>query len=372
MKIDRLSRTDGVWKISLSTEDEQDISRLWIHEYQMRFGTALLKMGGIAGVGTNEEHRNKGYSRHVMEDSTAFMTENGFDVAMLFGIPDFYPKFGYATVLPETWIELDTEEAQAAVSTYQIQKFETGDVPTILALYAADNAERTGTPLRDEARWKEFKMGSNFGVVAAPFVLLNEASEVIGYFVCDETEEKCILCDIGFQDGTVFETIVCFLADRAKRVGAEQIRCSMPADHPFAIFCRRYGCRTNTDNPKNRGGMMRIINQSSVLKRITGELEKRLRRSAHLSQWSGKILISTDLGQDCLGIDRGRVAYTNSKANAFHLEIPQDKLIQLIMGRRSIEDLAVEPDVSVTGGIIPILETLFPLDYPHVWWPDRF
>ena len=372
MKIDRLSRTDGIWQISLSTEDEQDISRLWIHEYQMRFGTARLKLGGIAGVGTNEEHRNRGYSRRVMEDSTAFMTENGFDVAMLFGIPDFYPKFGYATALPETWVELDTAEAQAAVSTYQTRKFESGDVPKILALYAANNADRTGTPLRDGTRWKEFKMGSNFGIDADPFVVLNEAGEVIGYFVCDETEENCILCDIGFQNRTIFETIVRFLGDRAKRIGAAQIKCSMPADHPFAIFCRRYGCQTNTQNPKNRGGMMRIINQSSTLKRITGELEKRLRRSAHLSQWSGKILISTELGQDCLGIDRGRVAHTSSKANAFRLGVPQDKLIQLIMGRRSIEDLAVEPDVSVTGGIIPVLDALFPLGYPHVWWPDRF
>ena len=372
MKIDRLLQTDNIWKISLSTDDQQDVSRLWLHEYQMRFGTALLKLGGIAGVGTIEEHRNRGYSRHVMEDSTAFMIENGFDVAMLFGIPDFYPKFGYATVLPETWVELDTEETQAATSTYQIRKFETEDVPTILGLYAANNAERTGTPLRDETRWKEFKMGSNFGIVADPFVVLNEADEVIGYFVCDDTKENCILCDIGFQNRTIFETVVHFLGDRANRIGAAQIRCSMPADHPFALFCRRYGCRTNTDNPKNRGGMMRIINQSSTLKGITGELEKRLRRSAHLSQWSGKILIATELGQDCLGIDRGRVAHTHSKANAFHLEVPQHKLIQLMMGRRSIEDLAIEPDVSVTGGIIPILAALFPLDYPHVWWPDRF
>ena len=372
MKIDRLLQTDGIWKISLSTKDEQDVSRLWIHEYQMRFGTARLKLGGIAGVGTNEEHRNKGYSRRIMQDSTAFMTENGFDVAMLFGIPDFYPKFGYATALPETWMELDTEDVQAAVSTYRVRKFETGDVPTILALHAANNAERTGTPLRDEARWKEFKMGSNFGIDADPFVVLNEAGEVIGYFVCDQTEDKCILCDIGLQNRTIFETIVRFLGDRAERVGAAQIECSMPADHPFAIFCRRYGCRTNTHNPKNRGGMMRIINQSSTVKRIAGELEKRLRRSAHLSQWSGKILISTELGQDCLGIDRGRVVHTSSKANAFHLEIPQDKLIQLMMGRRSIEDLAIDPDVSVTGGIIPVLGTLFPLGYPHVWWPDRF
>ena len=372
MRIDRLLQSDNVWKISLSTEDEQDVSRLWLNEYRMRFGTTQLRMGGIAGVGTNEEHRNKGLARRVMDDSTAMMIDNGFDVAMLFGIPNFYPEFGYATVLPETWVELDTEAAEAAASTYQIRKFEVGDVPKILDLYAANNAERAGTPVRDETRWKEFKMGSDFGVVADPFVVLNEVGEVIGYFVCDDTEENCILCDIGFQDRTIFETIVRFLADRAKRIGAAQIECSMPADHPFAIFCRRYGCRTNTHNPKDRGGMMRIINQSSTLKGVTGELEKRLRRSAHLSQWSGKILISTELGQDCLGIDRGRVAHTQSKANAFYLEIPQDKLIQLMMGRRSIEDLAIDPDVSVTGGIIPVLETLFPLGYPHVWWPDRF
>ena len=145
MKIDRLLRTDNVWKISLSTEDEQDVSCLWIHEYQMRFGLAQLKLGGIAGVGTIEEHRNRGYSRRVMEDSTAFMTENGFDVAMLFGIPNFYPKFGYATVLPETWVELDTEEAQTAAPTYQVRQFEIRDAPKILALYAANNVERTGT-----------------------------------------------------------------------------------------------------------------------------------------------------------------------------------------------------------------------------------
>ena len=213
-----------------------------------------------------------------------------------------------------------------------------------------------------------------------PYVVLNAAGKVIGYFVCDGLdvlrnmiEENCILCDIGFQDRTIFETVVRFLADRANHSGAgARIKCHMPADHPFAIFCRRYGCRTNTYNPKNHLGMMRIINQSSTLKRITGELEKRLRRSADLLQWSGKILISTDLGQDCLEIDRGSVAHTNSKANAFYLEIPQDKLIQLIMGRRSIEDLAVEPDVSVGEVIIPVLETLFPLGHPHVWWPDRF
>lgn len=45
---------------------------------------------GMGGVGTKEEHRGKGCARKVIEDSNAFMQEEGFAVAMLFGTRDFY------------------------------------------------------------------------------------------------------------------------------------------------------------------------------------------------------------------------------------------------------------------------------------------
>jgi len=392
----------SVMWVMLKTEDNKQLSGLGLREFQMRFGSANLKMGGIEGVNTTEGYRNKGYSRRVMEATIAHMNENGFDVSMLFGIPNFYHKFGYATVIPEIWIDFRREEAQAAVPTYQIRKVEMEDGPKILTLYAANNAQRTGTLVRGETHWKRFNVenprntyGSDFGIYVDPygeksltfgrygasgfdrktidlFVVLDEDDEVIGYFACDATEENCILCDIGFQNETIFETVACFLADRAKRIGASQILCHIPIDHPFAIFCRRYDCLTHIQNWKNSGGMMRIINQSSTLKKITGELEKRLQRDAELSQWRGKLLVSTDLGQDCLEIDQGSIRHTNGQTNGFHLEMPKDKLIQLIMGWRSIRDLAIEPDVSVSAEIIPVLDTLFPLGHPHAWWSDRF
>ncbi len=363
--------------IMLRTEDDKQLSGLGLREYQMRFGFAQLKMGGIEGVNTTEGHRNKGYSRRVMEATMAFMNENGYDVSMLFGIPNFYHKFGYATAIPETYVEFDTKDVPTAAPTYQVRKFQTEDAPKIVDLYSANNAERTGTPLRTGIGWKEFTRRG--GILPDPYVVLNETDEVIGYFVCDGDNAKkdmiarnCTLVDIGFQDRTIFETIAHFLAHGVEYISADRIRCAIPADHPFAIFCRRYGCWTNTYTPKDHMGMMRIINQSSTLKKITGELERRLQRETELSQWSGKILISTDIGQDCLEIDQGSVAHTNNCENGFHLEIPQDKLIQLMMGRRGIKDLAIEPDVWVNVGIIPVLDTLFPLSYPHVWWSDRF
>jgi predicted acetyltransferase len=67
----------------------------------MRIGDAVIRMAGIGDVYTEREHRMKGYMRYLYEDTLTYMTEEGYDVSMLFGIPDFYTKFGYAVCLPQ-------------------------------------------------------------------------------------------------------------------------------------------------------------------------------------------------------------------------------------------------------------------------------
>lgn len=74
----------SVMWVMLLTEDDEQLSGLGLREFQMRFGSAQLKMGGIEGVNTTEGYRNKGYSRRVMEATIAHMNDNGFDVSTLF------------------------------------------------------------------------------------------------------------------------------------------------------------------------------------------------------------------------------------------------------------------------------------------------
>ncbi len=102
MKLKCLKESESNWKITLSTDEEPNISSLWLGEYQMKYGASLLRMGGIGGVGTGEAYRHQGFARRIMDESKAWMSNQDFDVAMLFGIRNFYHKFGYATVLPET------------------------------------------------------------------------------------------------------------------------------------------------------------------------------------------------------------------------------------------------------------------------------
>ena len=61
----------------------------------IRIGHVHLKMGGIGDVSTRRAYRQHGYARKMLEDAVVFMREAGYHFSALFGIPDFYPKFGY-------------------------------------------------------------------------------------------------------------------------------------------------------------------------------------------------------------------------------------------------------------------------------------
>src|SRR5262249_3016322 len=110
-------RPDGHnFTVELLAEGEA-VSSLEVINLVMRIGHCPVRMGGIGGVGTNDKHRNKGYARRVLEYSTQWMAENGFDCATLFGIGDFYDKFGYAACLPDGRVEVATRDAERALPT---------------------------------------------------------------------------------------------------------------------------------------------------------------------------------------------------------------------------------------------------------------
>ncbi len=89
------------------------VSWLIINDLEVKVGKTYLKTGGVGGVGTLEEHRMKGYSRMVMEFSIEYMTRNEYDVSMLFGIPDYYIKWGYASTLPNCKITIPLRNAES-------------------------------------------------------------------------------------------------------------------------------------------------------------------------------------------------------------------------------------------------------------------
>ena len=84
----------------------------------MRIGSAQLRIDGITNVETPEKHRLKGSASRAMGETIWTMESNGYDMSVLFGIPGFYHRFGYAAIFPESWLYVKASNLPRAEAGY--------------------------------------------------------------------------------------------------------------------------------------------------------------------------------------------------------------------------------------------------------------
>lgn len=143
----------GITTVALMRGEERLSSTLVI-PMTMQVGRSRLRMDGIGGVATPEEHRHKGYSRRVLEEAVSFMCSGDAVLTTLYGIPNFYPKYGYATLGPEPIIELQSlEERTSLPEGLAIRAGESGDLPALQRLYRDETATAIGSLVREDDWW---------------------------------------------------------------------------------------------------------------------------------------------------------------------------------------------------------------------------
>ncbi|HID11949.1 MAG TPA: GNAT family N-acetyltransferase [Candidatus Latescibacteria bacterium] len=355
---------EGVCAIKLFS-DGREVSHLYVHDLKVQVGGATVRAGGIGGVWTHEEYRRRGFARRVLEDALDYMREEGHDLSLLFGIPDFYHRFGYASALPECSLSLLEKDLPKDISDFR--KYAEGDRNAVLDIYKENNRLRTGSVVRRPDTWRGFVRGTSWYVDPEVWVLKGGR----GYLVFDATEEHTAVAEVGYSSPEAFPWLAAGVGERARRHGHGEVKLEMPPDHPFAIFLRRYGCRTLQVFPRNGGGMARIVNLEALFSKLSGELSRRLRTS-HMADWEGAISIRTEEGSVGIRAEGGGVEVGPTQPGAPEVVLPQARLIQLLFGYRAAWDVASEEGVFLPPEFLPVAEALFPQGYPYMWWSDRF
>jgi predicted acetyltransferase len=352
---------------------DQPVSSLEIIDYDMRIGSTQVRMAGIGGVHTRREHRMKGYMRALIEDSLAYMAEHGYEVSMLFGISDFYVKFGYASCLPEhkTVIQTrDAEEAQAEARPIRQRKLRAEDMEAVLELYNRNNCDRTCSIVRDPRDFLSFPKGSRYGREADAMVLYSEDRVVRAYAVLDHSREAVNVVEAEAQDECLFPSLLYQFARVAIKRRCGYITLFLPPDHPFARHVQNYGCEQSTQYRKNGGGMMRIIDQQALFQKIAPMLEQRA--ALRGPTFAAAVTIQTNLGTTGIRAARGKLLVNAGEEGEPSVSLSQDRLTQLVVGYRTAQDVLNDPHVESRGEVGPVLDVLFPRGYPYVWLADLF
>ncbi|HEU5315335.1 MAG TPA: GNAT family N-acetyltransferase, partial [Chloroflexota bacterium] len=157
-------REDGGFGLALH-EGERKVASLEVGRYAMRLCGGEVTMGGVAGVVTHPAHRQKGLGATMMRAAVARMREERYPLSILFGVPDFYHRFGYVPVLPTYTLTVATRTLERLVdggvdagggvgggsgngargAPARVRAATAEDGPALTALYERANAARTGT-----------------------------------------------------------------------------------------------------------------------------------------------------------------------------------------------------------------------------------
>lgn len=346
---------------------EEPVSELWVINLVMRVGIAEVRMGGIGGVGTPGQHRNKGYSRRCLEHSNVWMEAEGFDCATLFGITDYYDKFGYAPCLVWNEWKLPTRDAERAELRLHVRPMEESDLPTLHDLYAQSSAALSGSIVRnDRTRWP--RKGSSYGTPGETFVFTDEAGEGVGYAIRDKDEERVKIVEVGAARPTCYPHIVRWAADYAVACRCENVIFLLPMDHPCAETLMQYGVRLETVFPRNGSGMGRLLKLESFFEKTLPEWTRRVKSLAHPGT---ALRLETDIGAITLEWTGDAITLSSKTEAAGTVQLPQYRLMQLVMGYYGAEFAPYLPGVS-TSGDLTLFETLFPHNPAYMWAADHF
>lgn len=365
---DRKSR----WQISLLL-DEQAVSGLGVVKKHMQIDSAVVKMGGIAGVWTDSNHRRKGYASQAMWESIALMERQNCDMSILFGIDDFYHRYGYAVVFANQSMWLKTSQLLSLNGPLKARRGRRADHEAMRRLYRNYNAARSGMDARQKnwkPRWYMPNLGKDTVRRAGKFLVVYDARDrVRGYAVYDIQAERTVVTEVCGKDREALASVGKTIARRAKRAGAEEVLFHLPCDDPFISLCIPLGCTCLIAYPFNQSAMGRIIHLNRLMKKLLPVFQKRWAHSE--LNWTGEFAIDTDIGRVGFEISGSDIVMTDVGGRA-RVSMSQMALTQLVMGYRQVVDIAYNDGIKISRQLLPVLDILFPKGNPYMWWTDRF
>lgn len=389
----------GWTEVALSVDESVDgsadgakrASRCGILALSMRIGAATVRMDGIGGVDTEEAYRHRGLARQVLEAAISHMSTGDAALTMLYGIVDFYPKFGYVTAGPDHRLTLPlTGSPTDAPAGWAVRAFDPSDLPMIMELFDATLSDSSGAVVRDpdqypwtrlrgvaeEARTHECRVVTGpDGDVRAYAWRGRGCGFVEGYE--NDDPDQLIIAEAIAADPAAAEVLLDACHAWAREEAEHEKRAITDLGliiAPEGLVAAAAQSQTSVASQKmiaTGGSMVRVLDVARLLHALKPELDRRV--AAARLPWTGTLEIVTDIGSAALTITHDAVHVAEgSEPTTATLNLPQTALARLALGVLDPAELLTALDDPPVGDVATALTTLFPRRNPHLSLLDRY
>ena len=341
---------------------EQIVTHFGVLGYDMRIGTARVRVAGGGGVATHGDYRKRGLMDSTARAALAAMREQGYDMTMLFGIPDFYHRFGYVRAWPHQTIFVAASDLPRERPAAAVRRFKPRPRQDLRALHNRHYAAATGSAVRPFYRkgyaWTKpldgYLWTGRNGKPGGYVIVQREGGRLWCYEYCGGAEQALRV-----------------LAMLARRWDCEEARFeTIPLHTELVKRLLRGNCRTETRHRRSGGPMVRMINLHTTLAKMSRELGRRLRASP-LADWRGDLLVADPRDEVLLRIASGQVKVGEPRPTR-HAIRGGEAIAQLVLGTDRPREVIEGGGIRLSGDARWLVEALFPRQWPELSALDRY
>jgi predicted N-acetyltransferase YhbS len=340
------------------------VSHYGVWDYQTRIGRgAQLRTGGIGVVATDGGYRKRGFMEQTAAASVAAMRELGYDISILFGIENFYHRFGYTRAWAEVRYSLSADDLPKDRPRGVVMDLPATPGPRLARLHNKCFADVTGTAVRPTYSALHYPGRRDLACRGWGPRAGSPAGYV--YYWIDRQTLMCVEA--------------CGDAEQALRVvgqAAREAHCphvafdALPETSDLARRLRRGNVERHLRYRRCGSAMICTISLASALQKMAGELSRRLADSP-LANWKGSLQVSDRRDRVRLEIDGG-VSVCRDRGRAAHRIEGGDAIASLLIGTDEPLETAAACGIKLHGQAARLLAVLFPAQHPMLHEADRY
>ncbi len=381
---------DGGARVDLMHENES-ASRCWIGSHPISVGCSRVDMAGIGGVGTEEKYRFMGYSRRVLVESVNYLKQSNFGLTMLYGIPNYYHKFGFAAAGAHRGVTVEPKEtADPLPSGWTMRSFQAGDSESLQRLYEQylelNVCGAHIKPIGSDA-WAVVERICTGEHDDESVVVIAPDGHIAGY-----ARHGRGTCHHDWYEQFVPETFVVseIVAENAKAADVLLVACehwmvevaaklnrvfkhieySVTDEGPVAAALMRTDCSFFQLYEESGGSMVQAANIDQLFENMMPEWRRLVSRSVVSA--AKVITFKVDGITKSLNIRPGSVAFCTAPNNAASVELTSGQMGQLVLGSVPAKDLLARLSMPPTTDIVSACQLLFPQRQQHMFLTDRY
>ncbi|MBI2941622.1 MAG: GNAT family N-acetyltransferase [Chloroflexi bacterium] len=392
----------------------RSVSHCSIIPLMLQFGAARVRVDGIGGVWTEEDARQRGYARRVLVAAVQRMRAGDAALSLLYGIRDFYPRFGYATIGADYALRLtELDRPSSMPAGWTVCPFAPPDLPALQALYARYTARALGAAVRllagetwrllaavadpNRPRHHPSPASNDPGVQDECRVIEDPERRVAAYVwrangswavqaVERRFPEALVLGEVVADGIAAADAAMAVCRDWAREESARRgqavgwVNIGTPPEGAVAAAARHQFAQSIEFTWACGGPMVRVLDIRRLVAALQPELEVRWRAAG--SPRAATVSLRTDLGDVSLGLGPDGVAVHASApppgsppmgdvTPATVVRLPQTALARLACGGFPPDDLLARLEVPPDAAASQLLAALFPQRHPFVYYADR-